>query len=97
MILSKLKVPLPPDLPPTLWDAKGCNACQSGYSGRVGVYELFVPDEKCQELITQGVDATRLKEVAEAHAGFHPMVHDGVLKALRGMTTIAEVMRVALG
>ena len=94
VILSKLKVPMPADLPPTLWEAKGCNVCGTGYTGRVGVYELFMPDENCQAMITQGVDATRLKVCAEENAGFHPMIHDGVLKALRGLTTIAEVMRV---
>ncbi len=95
-ILQKIQFTPPPDLPPTLWEAKGCPACQLGYAGRVGVYELFAPEENCQALITEGVDSNQLRECAQEHAGFRPMMHDGVLKALRGLTTISEVMRVTM-
>lgn len=95
-LLKKINFPLPSDLPPTLWDAKGCPACQAGYVGRAGVYELFSVDEHTQELIVEGADATRLRQCAEEKSGFRPMMHDGVLKALRGLTTISEVMRVTM-
>jgi general secretion pathway protein E len=94
-ILKKLAIQLPSDLPPALWEAKGCAACKNGFVGRVGIYELLQPQSKSQDLITHGVDASTLRAAAWEE-GFRPMIYDGVYKAMTGLTTISEVMRVTL-
>lgn len=95
VLLKQLGLKLPNDLPPQLWEARGCAACRTGYVGRLGIYELYIPDPIGQGLITEGADATALRAQA-VKTGFRPMVQDGLVKAMRGLTTVQEVMRVAM-
>ncbi|MBI1960835.1 MAG: type II/IV secretion system protein [Candidatus Liptonbacteria bacterium] len=73
---------------------RGCAACgESGYAGRVGIYELFRFTDAVKEMI---VRAATEQEIARhlAGAGMVTMQEDGVLKALAGVTTLEEVARV---
>jgi type IV pilus assembly protein PilB len=92
--LARLNIPIPAELPPTLWEARGCAACHdTGYSGRLGIYELFVVQPEHQSLIANTRDHLKLHQAAR-DAGFEPMLRDGVHKAMRGLTSLSEVLRV---
>ncbi len=79
----------------TFFRAKGCPQCgMSGYSGRSGLHELLVPDEEVKRLIVDKSDAGAIKKAA-ARAGMKTLLMDGAIKAMRGQTTIEEVMRIA--
>jgi type IV pilus assembly protein PilB len=78
-----------------LWKGTGCNACQhTGYSGRLGIFEVLMINSSLRDIIVEGVSASTLKIAAEAE-GFKPMALDGIEKAFQGLTTIEEVLRVA--
>lgn len=79
----------------TFFRAKGCGQCgMSGYSGRSGLHELLVPDEEVKRLIVDKSDAGAIKKAA-VRAGMKTLLMDGAIKAMRGQTTIEEVMRIA--
>jgi type IV pilus assembly protein PilB len=73
----------------------GCPDCQdTGFKGRIGLYELMVPGEEVQKLLgTKGVTAGDIHEAA-VREGMKTFKEDGLRKALAGVTTLEEVMRV---
>lgn len=78
-----------------LWHAKGCNACgNTGYKGRSAIHEILVMDDPVRRLILKHEDAGVLQEQARK-AGMRTMYEDGLMKALKGVTTLEEVLRVA--
>jgi type IV pilus assembly protein PilB len=94
-IFERLKVDLPGDATPQrLWRGAGCSECnQTGYKGRMGVYELMVLDERFHDPILRRAGAPEYLRLAR-EKGMRTMFEDGVLKALRGTTTIEELLRV---
>jgi len=79
--------------PPQLYNGAGCNFCaDTGYLGRVGLFELFVLTEEAKQLFIDGATAGRLREQA-IKDGMVPLMHDGMLKVKEGITTISEVLR----
>jgi type II secretory ATPase GspE/PulE/Tfp pilus assembly ATPase PilB-like protein len=82
-------------LPVTLWEPKGCPECRdSGFRGRIGVFEFLEIDPSFHPVIANGVDLAKLRELARER-GFRSMFEDGLNKALRGLTSLGEVLRVA--
>ncbi|MEN8142222.1 MAG: ATPase, T2SS/T4P/T4SS family, partial [Thermodesulfobacteriota bacterium] len=80
-----------------LFEGRGCSRCgNSGYSGRIGLYEFLVVDETLSRVISQGGDLVELKKVAR-DSGFRNMYDDGIEKVRKGLTTLSEVIRVAGG
>ncbi len=76
----------------TVYKAVGCAACfHTGYSGRIGIYELLPIDEDLRSVILKTPDAVNLRQAAIAR-GFKPMRYDGLRKILQGQTTIEEVL-----
>jgi general secretion pathway protein E len=76
----------------TIYKAVGCSACfHTGYSGRIGIYELLPIDEELRSIILKTPDAVNLRQAAIAR-GFKPMRYDGLRKILQGQTTIEEVL-----
>lgn len=74
-----------------LWKGTGCRKCHdTGLSGRLGVYELMVPDEALIDAICANSEPAKIREVLKA-GGFSTLWDDGVQKVLEGMTTIEEV------
>ena len=72
---------------------KGCEECNfTGYSGRIGIHEVLVPDNVIREAILKKVPASEIKKIAVAQ-GMAPMVEDGFEKARIGLTTLDEVLR----
>jgi len=73
---------------------KGCKQCSnSGYKGRLGIYEVLEVTEEMSELILKKVSPAELKKQAEKQ-NMLTIVEDGFIKAKNGITTIEEIMRV---
>ncbi|MCC6230094.1 MAG: type II/IV secretion system protein [Phycisphaerales bacterium] len=71
----------------------GCDACgQTGYRGRVGVYEIFRITPAAHKLIEQNASITDLRRLA-ASEGMRTMWDDGLAKAIKGQTTWQELMK----
>lgn len=85
--------------PPTttqlrFYRGKGCAHCNfTGYQGRIGVYEVLELTATIRKLIMERADADQIKRQAVAD-GMTTMFDDGLQKALVGITTLEEVMRV---
>lgn len=72
----------------------GCPTCsQTGYKGRLGIYELAVVNEEIREMILQRASAADLGRAARDN-GLHSLHEDGLLKVASGATTYEELMRV---
>ena len=79
----------------TLYKGKGCKECNdTGYYGRIGIYEVMPNTEKLTQLIIENSSADKIRDNAIAE-GMMTMLQDGYLKATEGITTIEEVLRVA--
>jgi type IV pilus assembly protein PilB len=78
----------------TLSKGKDSPASPGGYSGRMGIYEVFAVTEEIQKLILQRSTSTEIQKAAQAQ-GMVTMREDGYLKALNGYTTLNEINRVA--
>jgi len=78
----------------TLFKGKDTPETPAGYKGRMGVYEVFEVSEEIQEMIIRRATSSEIQKKAQEQ-GMVTMREDGYLKALAGMTTIAEVNRVA--
>jgi len=78
----------------TLWRPRGCPRCRNrGYTGRIGIYELLVPDDAMFDKISQGAGLNEIREAAKA-CGMKPLRVDGMEKVKAGLTTLEEVFRV---
>ncbi|MBI2032761.1 MAG: type II/IV secretion system protein [Candidatus Levybacteria bacterium] len=74
---------------------RGCEECGgSGYQGRIGIFEVLPVSPQIASLILQHPDSATLEKEAIAE-GMITMKQDGYLKALSGVTTVEEVLRVA--
>jgi type IV pilus assembly protein PilB len=74
---------------------KGCGHCQkSGYRGRMGIYELMMMSSKVRELAFAGASTQDIRKAAVAQ-GMRSLYQDGILKVLKGQTTLEEIFRVA--
>jgi type II secretory ATPase GspE/PulE/Tfp pilus assembly ATPase PilB-like protein len=76
------------------YKGEGCNRCNhSGYKGRVGIHEVLEVDEKIRELIMKKANGDEVRKLAIEN-GMVTMSEDGFQKAVDGVTTIEEVLRV---
>jgi len=75
---------------------KGCDKCgNTGYRGRIGIFELLRVGPEMTPLILEKADSGSIQRAARAQ-GMRTMLEDGIRKALRGGTTLEEVAREAL-
>ncbi len=82
----------------TFFHGKGCEECHtSGYSGRIAIHEAFEITEHAREIIIEqkGSESEMTKE--SVSQGMATLKQDGLLKALGGLTTLAEIERVTEG
>jgi type IV pilus assembly protein PilB len=76
------------------YKAKGCEQCGGeGYHGRIGIYEVLDVNESIQKLIVQNASTEDLERKAKEN-GMATMAEDGFEKAVQGLTSIEEVLRV---
>jgi len=77
-----------------IYQGKGCKICHNtGYSGRVGIYEVLQITKGVRELIVKKNDSDVIAKAA-VEEGMTTMFEDGIQKVVKGLTTIEEVMRV---
>ena len=96
-VLAELQVELPSDSPIRLWTGTGCRACNNtGYKGRAGIYEIIQVTDQLHGPIVQGPDIAGIREIIRQY-GMPTMFQDGLQKALNGVTTLEEVLRVTGG
>ena len=73
---------------------KGCNHCnKKGYRGRMGIYELMTMTPQVREMAFKGESTQNVRKMARKQ-GMRTLFEDGMIKAIRGMTTIDEVLRI---
>ncbi|HXV27254.1 MAG TPA: ATPase, T2SS/T4P/T4SS family [Candidatus Paceibacterota bacterium] len=73
---------------------KGCDMCgHTGYKGRMGIYEILEVNDFIREAIMRHADASEIKKIAIKN-GMTTLLEDGFQKALKGLTTIEEILRV---
>lgn len=73
---------------------KGCHVChQSGYYGRVGIFEVLTISDEIKEAIMKDANADQIRAIA-IKEGMLTMLQDGIRRALAGQTTLEEVLRV---
>jgi len=79
----------------TLYKGEGCPYCKdTGYKGRIAIFELMVITENIRDLISKNVATGKLREAA-VNEGMCQLREDGIKKVCEGLTTIDEVLRVA--
>ena len=73
---------------------KGCSNCnKSGYRGRMGIYELMTMTTEIREMTFKGESTEAIRRLARRQ-GMRTLFEDGMIKALKGLTTIDEVLRI---
>jgi general secretion pathway protein E len=90
--------PVPGKQPrPVFYRAKGCQACaETGYTGRIGIYELLVVDEAVRREVLANSDAKKITHVANQR-GMTTLREDGIRQVLAGRTSIEEVLAATHG
>jgi len=76
---------------------KGCRQCrQTGYLGRIGIFEVMPMDDRLRELTNKGASLADLQKAAVA-GGMRTLQQSAIDKMLRGITALEEVLRVTVG
>lgn len=84
-------IPLSQDL---IYKPKGCTACkQTGYRGRVAIYEVLPLSDKIKEMVIAGTNAAALKKVAR-ETGMRTLRENGLKKVAEGITSLEEILSV---
>jgi type IV pilus assembly protein PilB len=77
-----------------VFKGKGCDRCRkTGYSGRLGIYELLVMDDGLRDMVTGNPDVNQLRKLCRER-GLVTLRQDGFLKVMKGLTTVDEILRV---
>lgn len=81
---------------PTLYKAKGCDNCnRTGYKGRIGVFEALPMSETIERLTVERATTEEIKKQAISE-GIKTLKDDGLQKAMMGITSVEEVLRVVV-
>lgn len=87
--LEKFNLPKPYQF----FEGAGCHECELGYKGRIGIFEVLTMSREMENLVLTHKPSSEIKNQA-VKEGMITMKQDGLIKALKGITTINEVMRV---
>ena len=78
----------------TTFKGKGCDRCRkTGYTGRLGIYELLVMDDGLRDMVTGNPDVNQLRKLCRER-GLVTLREDGFRKVIKGLTTVDEILRV---
>ncbi len=77
----------------TVYEAVGCEHCNNGYKGRVGIYQVMPISEAMRALILRGGNAMEMAELAKTE-GINDLRASGLLKIKQGITSLEEIDRV---
>ena len=98
--MQTLAAAFPPDAidsDATFYEGKGCKTCNNtGYLGRLPIYEVLEATDAIREAILARETAAELKKIS-VHEGMTTMLEDGIRKAVQGLTTLEEILRVIHG
>jgi type IV pilus assembly protein PilB len=82
---------LPNDM---VWASRGCDKCRkTGFSGRVGIYELLSVDDQLRDIIARNPNVAEFRRLC-VERGMVTLRNDGLRKVAKGLTTVQEVLRV---
>ena len=77
-----------------LMHGAGCDSCKnSGYAGRIGIFEMLIVDDKFKDMINRDASANSMRRFF-AESGSPSLFDDGMKKVRKGLTTIEEVLRI---
>jgi type II secretory ATPase GspE/PulE/Tfp pilus assembly ATPase PilB-like protein len=76
-----------------LYKSVGCEQCNGGYKGRIGIFEVLEIDDVIRKMISQKASSDELDKAAR-EKGMIFMVEDGFIKAVQGTTSLEEILRV---
>ncbi|MEQ8315997.1 MAG: ATPase, T2SS/T4P/T4SS family [Phycisphaerales bacterium] len=80
-----------------IWTAKGCDKCRgTGYSGRVGIYELLSVDDRLRDVVAGNPNVSEFRRMC-LERGMVSLRMDGMNKVRQGLSTVQEVLRVTDG
>ncbi len=75
-----------------LYKGRGCETCrQTGFKGRMGLYEIIVSSPELREMIARRANVTQIRDFATKKQGMRTMLQDGYEKIFAGVTTPREV------
>jgi len=83
--------------PPYLMKAVGCPRCVNGYKGRFAILEVLEFDDQIRKMIVNGGSAIELKEYAVKKRGMLSLRRCGLVNAMRGRTSIEEILNITMG
>jgi type IV pilus assembly protein PilB len=93
-VLKKIETKLSEKVSFLFYHGKGCKSCnQTGYKGRIGVYEILEATSDIRELISKDAPEGKIREAAKM-AGMKTMFDDALEKTKQGITTVEELERV---
>ena len=97
--IEKLEIPsdFPKPLPETIFEPRGCRECRdTGYSGRIGVFELLKTDPMIQRMCAESRSSVDIRDYALS-AGMTTLRSSGWEQVLAGVTSLDEVVRITRG
>jgi len=78
----------------TFYHPGGCSRCrQEGYKGRIGIFEVLEMTEKISEMVSKRASSDEIEKEG-LNEGMMKMIEDGIIKAIQGITSIEEILRV---
>jgi type II secretory ATPase GspE/PulE/Tfp pilus assembly ATPase PilB-like protein len=81
--------------PRVFYRGAGCKKCHdSGFKGRMGIYEVLEMDEKLYSLVYHGADEEQIREYLVQTHGFRSLRDEGLMLVEAGRSTLEEVLRV---
>jgi type IV pilus assembly protein PilB len=90
------KLELPEDFKRNLFKPVGCLECRNtGYSGRVGVYELLLPNEEISEMVNEHATSKEIEKIARKN-GMNTLSESARQYVIDGTTSIEEMIRISL-
>ena len=75
----------------------GCSSCAAGYRGRFAILEALEVDEDIKKMVIERRSSMEMKKFAIANKGMLSLRRCGLLNAMRGRTTLEEVLRMTMG
>lgn len=77
-----------------LYDPVGCDECINGYIGRIPIHEVLQINQEIRDAITNNINKEKLRELVYKRANTTSILEDGLKKAINGITSFAEILRV---
>lgn len=86
--LAKFNLPKPLKF----YEGAGCSQCNQGFSGRIGIYEILAMTDKIEEISLKRRPTSEIQAAATSE-GMVTLKQDGLMKAIKGLTTVSEILR----